>query len=316
MKSDGYPTYNFAHIVDDLEMGVTHIFRADEFISSMPRFLALYEALSKVVPVQRPYFVSLPPIMGPDGKKKLGKRDGAKDLLDYKKDGILPSAMLNFLALIGWNPGTDQEIFTPQEFIQAFDISGIQTAGGALNEEKLLWFNKEHLKKLSDAEFLKQALPFIPCEISDRKDFNQKIKSIIPIIRERISVFKEITDMANQGELLMYFEAPTYNKELLLCPEKQRKGVEINLHGLIPHFEMLIKLIQSASESQPITKETAKNAVWDYADQQGRGIVLWALRTALSGKEKSPDPFVLLEILGTTDAVARLNNAINALHEK
>ena len=105
IKSDGYPTYNFAHIIDDYEMGVTHIMRADEFIASTPKFLALYEALG----IERPEFVTLPPILGKDGKKKLGKRDGAKDFLEYSKDGYLPEAMLNFLAFIGWNPGDERE---------------------------------------------------------------------------------------------------------------------------------------------------------------------------------------------------------------
>ncbi|MEZ4195556.1 MAG: glutamate--tRNA ligase [Candidatus Paceibacterota bacterium] len=132
IKSDGYPTYNLAHIIDDHEMGVTHIMRADEFISSMPKFLSLYDALGFTYPT----FVTLPPILRDDRTKKLGKRDGAKDILEYRAEGFLPEAMVNFLALIGWNPGTDQEIFSMSELIEAFDISKIQRAGGAFNEEK------------------------------------------------------------------------------------------------------------------------------------------------------------------------------------
>jgi nondiscriminating glutamyl-tRNA synthetase len=113
IKGDGYPTYNFAHIIDDLEMGVTHVMRGDEFISSTPKFLSLYEALE----IKRPEYVTLPPIMGPDGKKKLGKRDGAKDFLEYEKEGYLPEAMLNFLAFIGWSPEGEEEILTPEKFI-------------------------------------------------------------------------------------------------------------------------------------------------------------------------------------------------------
>lgn len=118
IKSDGIPTYNFAHIIDDLEMGVTHIFRADEFIASTPKYLSLYDALG----IDRPEFAILPPIMSPDGKKKLGKRDGAKDILGYRDDGYIPEAMMNFLALIGWNPGGDIELFTPEQFINLFTI--------------------------------------------------------------------------------------------------------------------------------------------------------------------------------------------------
>lgn len=314
IKSDGYPTYNFAHIIDDLQMGVTHIFRADEFIASMPNFLALYEALQKVTKLTVPQFATLPPIMGPDGKKKLGKRDGSKDLLDYKKDGMLPNALMNFLAFIGWNPGTEQEVFTPEEFVQAFTVDGIQRAGGALNEEKLLWFNKEHMKKLSDAEFLAKALPFIPCEISSIQGFDVMIKKIVPLLRERISAFKEIEDMATSGDLQIFFAIPEYTANLLLCSEKQRKGAEVTNQTLMQHIESLKNLLSKTGASE-LTKDEAKNAVWDYADTEGRAIVLWLLRTALSGKEKSPDPFTLIEVLGVPETLKRLTVAHTKLNE-
>jgi glutamyl/glutaminyl-tRNA synthetase len=128
IKSDGYPTYNFAHIIDDLEMGVTHIMRADEFIASTPKFLSLYEALDIVPPV----FVTLPPILAPEGNKKLGKRDGAKDILEYRNEGYLPQAMVNFLAFLGWNPGGEKEIMTPSEIIEEFSIERIHKGGAML----------------------------------------------------------------------------------------------------------------------------------------------------------------------------------------
>ena len=158
IKADGYPTYNFAHIIDDLMMGVTHIMRGDEFISSMPKFLSIYDALE----IPYPTFVTLPPILKDDRTKKLGKRDGAKDILLYREEGYLPEAMVNFLALIGWNPGTEQEVFTTDELISLFDIHKIQKSGGAFNEEKLLWMNREHLQKKDDAflfSYVRQALP-------------------------------------------------------------------------------------------------------------------------------------------------------------
>jgi glutamyl-tRNA synthetase len=139
IKSDGYPTYNFAHIIDDHEMGVTHVMRSDEFISSTPKFLSIYDALG----FSYPTFVTLPPILRNDRTKKLGKRDGAKDILEYRNEGYLPEAMINFLALIGWNPGTEVELFTPDELIASFDIERIHSAGAVLNEEKLRWMNKQ-----------------------------------------------------------------------------------------------------------------------------------------------------------------------------
>lgn len=149
IKSDGYPTYNFAHIIDDYEMGVTHIMRGEEFISSTPKFLSLYDALG----FERPYFATMPVILGPDGKKKLSKRDGAKDVLEYRREGYLPEAMVNFLALIGWHPEGDQEIFTTEELIEAFNISKLQKGGARFDETKLLWVNQQHIERKSSAEF-------------------------------------------------------------------------------------------------------------------------------------------------------------------
>jgi len=169
IKDDGYPTYNFAHIIDDHYMGVTHILRGDEFVSSTPRFLSLYQALDMTPPA----FVTLPPILRDDRTKKLGKRDGAKDILEYRAEGFLPEAMVNFLALIGWNPGSDVEVMSRDELIKLFSLEKIQKAGAVFNEEKLLWMNKQHLAKLSDEEFIVKAEEFLP------KDFPSNSKSSI-----------------------------------------------------------------------------------------------------------------------------------------
>ncbi len=303
IKSDGYPTYNFAHIIDDLEMGVTHIVRGDEFISSTPKFLSVYEALG----IERPQFVSLAPIMAPDGKKKLGKRDGAKDALGYKEDGYLSEAMMNFLAFIGWNPGDEREIMKPEEFIRSFSFSGVQHSGGKFNPEKLLWTNKEHLKLLSDAEFADGIRPFISEEIRALPHFDAVFAKIIPELRDRVSVYSEIRDMEAAGELGYFFSAPSYAPELLLCSEKQRKGRDVALSGLAPIFSKLREIIDAAEDG--FNAEYIKTLVWPYADAEGRGIVLWAMRTALSGKEKSPDPFSLAAILGKEETSLRLAKA-------
>lgn len=155
IKADGYPTYNFCHIVDDFEMGITHILRGDEFISSTPKFLSIYEALN----IEHPEFVTLPPIMAPSGKKKLGKRDGAKDALEYLADGVLIDALLNFLALLGWNPGkgNNQEIFTVDQLIEQFSISGIGKSGANYDQKRLEWINGHHIRKLSLDELYQKA---------------------------------------------------------------------------------------------------------------------------------------------------------------
>lgn len=145
IKADGYPTYNFAHIVDDAEMHITHVIRGLEYISSIPRYLSLYEAFELTPPV----LACLPHIMAPDGKKKLGKRDGAKSVADYRTDGILPEAMLNFLASMGWNDGTEQEIFSRDELIEKFSLSRVQKSGARFDEKRLLWMNGQWIRRLS-----------------------------------------------------------------------------------------------------------------------------------------------------------------------
>jgi glutamyl-tRNA synthetase len=208
IKSDGYPTYNFAHIIDDLEMGVTHIMRSDEFISSTPKFLALYEALE----IERPQFVILPPIMAENGRKKLGKRDGAKDAMDYKEEGYLPEAMLNFLVLIGWNPGDNREVLTPAEFIEAFDVTKIQKAGGKYNIEKLDWLNKEHLKRMDGDAQRAFVLSFLTKDITDHPRFSDALFARLqPLIVERIQKGSDVTALCEEGELDYFLNTPVLN---------------------------------------------------------------------------------------------------------
>mgnify|MGYP001586202742 CR=1 FL=1 len=299
IKADGYPTYNFAHIVDDMNMNVTHVMRGDEFISSTPKFLSLYEALE--IPV--PKFVTLPPILREDKTKKLGKRDGAKDLLEYRTEGYLPDAMVNFLALIGWNPGTEQEFFSHEELIQQFDISGIQTHGGIFNEEKLRWFNREYLQKLSVDTLETETLRVLSVAVSN---YDERIaKRVVPLIRERISVWDDIPTMVADGELAFFFSTP--NLDAKLIPEKKTSPEDTKAHLAYIH-----KRLQDVPEAD-FNVETVKNALWDYATEKGRGSVLWPLRYALSGQERSPDPFIIAGIVGKDETLSRVTHAIEML---
>jgi glutamyl-tRNA synthetase len=294
IKSDGYPTYNFAHIIDDLEMGVTHIMRADEFISSTPKFLALYEALE----INRPKLVTLPPIMGEDGKKKLGKRDGAKDFLEYEKEGYLPEAMLNFLAFIGWSPKGEKEILTSNEFINLFDIKQIHISGGKYNEEKLDWINKEHIKLLKEEDLEKYVFAWLPKEL--------QIKKIIPIITERISKFGDIKMMVDNGELDFFYKEPAYEANKLIYKDTDKDKTVSNL-------KEVLEVIKMTDESQ-YNKDNIKIFLMELADsKENRGQILHPVRFALSGLDKSPDPFILADILGKTETITRINKAISAL---
>jgi glutamyl-tRNA synthetase len=293
IKSDGYPTYNFAHIIDDMHMGVTHIMRSDEFISSTPKFLSLYEALGITPPV----FVTLPPILREDKTKKLGKRDGAKDVLEHRTEGYLPDAMVNFLALIGWNPGGEKELFSREELLAAFDLSGIHTHGGVFNEEKLRWFQKEHLSRLDDAAFTTYVRPAIPQEVSD-----DMLAHMLPILRERTVLSSEIAQLW-PAEYAWVTQAPAPEPAKLTwkdsTPEESR--------GILSETR---SRLDALTEGTYASATTLKDALWDYATEKGRGAVLWPLRYALTGLERSPDPFAVASILGKAETLARIDTAL------
>lgn len=298
IKGDGYPTYNFAHVVDDIEMQITHVMRGQEFVSSTPKFLSLYDALDHKPPV----FVTMPPILAEGGNKKLGKRDGAKDILEYRSDGYLPEAMMNFLALLGWHPAGDNEVLTPEDLIRQFDLSRVQKGGAQFDETKLRHLNREHMRKLSDDAFITAA------GLSAADD--GMLRRAVPVIRERAYTLREAQDML-ETELAWLKEAPALDMAALLA--KSGEGGAAAAKGHLTEFRnMLDQLHENASADE------AKEALMPYADtipkeQGGRGAALWPLRYALSGAERSPDPFTIIHILGTQESRLRINAAIGLL---
>lgn len=303
IKTDGYPTYNFAHIIDDLEMGVTHILRADEFISSTPKFLSIYDALG----VKPPTFVTLPPIMGPDGKKKLSKRDGAKDLLDYGKDGYLPETMRNFLALIGWNPGDDQELFPGDTLTEAFSLEKIQKSGGAFNEEKLKWMNKEYLSLQTPQFKLAYFKEALPTELHNLPQYSdERLEKLVPVVFERVHNKIEIRDAAAAGEYTWAFDQPEYETGLLKWKNDDSAAASL------PRLKHLLNLLKSVDFSNA---DNIKEAIWPYTEEVGKGEVLWPLRVALSGRERSPDPFTLAFILGPAETLSRIKIACDKIEQ-
>lgn len=298
IKSDGYPTYNFAHIIDDLEMGVTHVMRGQEFISSTPKFLSLYKALE----IKPPLFASLPPIMGKDGSKKLGKRDGAKDILEYGNEGYLPQAMLNFMVLLGWNPGGEQEIFTKEELINIFDISRIGHSGAQWNDEKLNWMNKEYLKKLSTEELKINIFKYLPEEFKKCLPPDKQEK-LIPIITERISKFSDVKNMLEVGELDFFYKVPEYEKSKLIFKDTSLEQITSNITEAVNNLKSIPEI--------DFTKEKIKEILMLQAEKlNSRGELLHPIRFALSGLDKSPDPFVIAEILGKNETISRLQKVI------
>ena len=157
MKSDGYPTYNFAHIVDDYLMKISHVIRSQEFLASIPNYLNLYEALG----IERPLLATLPYVMSLTGQNKLSKRDGAKDILDYAKDGYLPDAVINFLASLGWNDGTEQEIFSVEELIDKFSLDRVQRSSARFDEKRLVWMDGSHIRSLPIDQLARRAENYV-----------------------------------------------------------------------------------------------------------------------------------------------------------
>ena len=291
IKSDGYPTYNFAHVVDDIEMGVTYIMRGQEFIASTPKFLALYEALR----VKPPKFATLPPILGEGGTKKLSKRDGAKDILEYKDEGYLPEAMQNYLAFLGFNPGGEKEVYTTEELIKVFDLAKIQKSGAQWNDEKLDWMNKEHIKLLPRDEIEKNILARLP--------ENMRNKKIAPIIFERISKWSDVEKMAEKGELDLFIKTPEMEKTKLVYKNT-------SLEKIVENLKQSVEVLEKISEND-FTREEIKKALMALSEQaSSRGEVLHPVGYALSGQDKSPDPFIIAEILGKNETIKRLKKAI------
>jgi glutamyl-tRNA synthetase len=307
IKADGYPTYNFAHIIDDLKMGVTHVMRGEEFISSTPKFLSIYDALE----IPYPKLVTLPPIMGPDGKKKLSKRDGAKDLLEYRTDGYLPEAMRNFLALVGWNPGGERELYRSNgednSLIETFSLEKIQRSGGAFNEEKLLWMNKKYLE-LQTPEFQTQYFTeALPEGFAEKPLYSPELISrLVPGALERIHNKVEITAAANAGEYDWAFTAPQCDPQLM-----QWKN-DTSAADALPRLEKALVLLTEADFDSTLT---IKEALWSYAEEVGKGELLWPLRTCLSGKAQSPDPFTLAFVLGKQETLSRIRAACDKITE-
>ena len=292
------PLYHFAVVVDDFEMGITHIIRGDDGISNTPRQILIQEALG----APRPSYTHLPMILAPD-KSKLSKRHGALAVTEYRDEGYLPEAILNFVALMGWNPGSDQEIISLKEMLALFTLEKVHKSGAVFNIEKLKWINKHYMKLLSAERAGEEVLARMPVDLrAEAKNNPALFEKIIPIILERINAFSEVAELANGGEIGYFFQDPTYSKEALFW--KDDKDAEHTR----AHLDKVTEILQKIN-STDFTAEAVKAALWDYATEVGRGNVLWPLRYALSGRDKSPDPFMLASILGPEVTLRRIERA-------
>lgn len=297
IKSDGLPTYNFAHIVDDLEMKITHIIRGQEFISSMPNYLNLYDALE----ADRPSFAHLPHILAPAGNKKLGKRDGAKSVTEYESDGFLPEAMLNFLATLGWNDGTDEEIYSKEDLIKKFNLNRVQRSSARFDEKKLLWLNGQWLRKLTLNDLYTRSKSFWGAT-GQHADENYK-KQVLAIVQDRLKI---LTDLPDLTEYLFARPEPNLgmienNKQLSRLPSKELKGL----------LQVTINQLKSTGWATDDI-QTSLNELLEITHQ--KPLVLFQLiRLSLTWAAFSPGLSETMSILGQSETLARLQQSAQIL---
>lgn len=277
------PVFHLVVVVDDFEMGITHIIRGEDHISNTPRHILIQEAIGAPTPT----YAHLPLILSSD-RSKLSKRKGALPLTTYRDMGYVKEAVINHLASLGWNSGTNKELYTLEELVKDFSLEKVQKAGAVFDEAKLKWFNKQYISKMSLDEFKKVAAPFA----------NNVPEKIWPLLKERTTLLSELKDLS---EFDFLSKKPEFAKEKLNWKDKPANK---NL------LEETKKIIETVSD---FTKENIKTALWPLAEKEGKGEVLWPLRIALSGKDKSPDPFILCELLGKEESISRINYAISVL---
>ncbi|MGV9001982.1 MAG: glutamate--tRNA ligase [Candidatus Saccharimonadaceae bacterium] len=297
IKSDGYPTYNFCHIVDDAIMGITHVLRSQEFISSTPKFLNLYEALE----IEHPVLATLPYVMAIDGKKKLGKRDGAKDILEYGKEGYLPETMANFLATLGWNDGTEQEIFTMGELIEKFSLSRVQKSPARFDEQRLLWLNGQHIRLLSIDDLFERVKDFWPASAANARDYYKK--ELLVLVQDRLKTLADLPILTSY-----FFENPTPNWEMVITNKQLSKLTNLEIHALLEET----KNILSASEFDPAAVQESLNNLLEITGQKP-GILFSLIRLAVSWAPFSPALNDTLATLGKETSLLRIQTSLDSL---
>lgn len=296
-KNISEPLFHLAVVVDDADLGVTHIIRGEDHISNTPRQILIREAMG----VPAPKYAHIPLILGPD-RSKLSKRHGTTSVTQYRDRGYLSSAFVNYMALLGWNPGNDREIFTLKDLVTEFDLSKVQKGGAIFSEEKLNWVNKEHIKKMTEEEKTAYFTENLPAETKKIKNNGIKLSDFITIVLERNDTIEDIKKSFSEGEFDYTNAEITYDAEKLLW----KKNPDMKDTASI--LEKNISLLTDVSEKN-FTHDKIKETLWEFAEERGKGEVLWPIRVALSGKDKSPDPFTLASLLGKKTTIERLTKA-------
>nr|WP_317361279.1 glutamate--tRNA ligase [uncultured Blautia sp.] len=294
IKSDGFPTYNFANVVDDHLMGITHVVRGNEYLSSSPKYNRIYEAFGWEIPT----YVHCPLITNED-HQKLSKRSGHSSYEDLLEQGFLTEAIVNYVALLGWCPEDNQEIFSLEELVKVFDYHHMSKSPAVFDVQKLKWMNGEYMKAMDEDKFYEMALPYIKQVITRDLD----LKKIANMVKTRIEVLPDIP------ALIDFFEAvPEYDISMY-THKKMKTNPEISL-------EVLEKILPVLENQEDYTNDALYELLCSFAKENGykNGQILWPIRTALSGKQMTPAGATeILEILGKDESLVRIKAAVEKL---
>ena len=296
IKSDGYPTYNFANVVDDHLMGITHVVRGNEYLSSSPKYNRLYEAFGWEVPV----YIHCP-LITDENHQKLSKRCGHSSFEDLVEQGFLTEAIVNFVALLGWSPADNQEIMTLEELVEKFDYHHMNKSPAVFDYTKLKWMNGEYIKKMDFDKFYEMALPYIKEVIT--KDYD--LKKIAHMVQTRIEIFQDIRDHIDFFEELPEYDVAMYTHK------KMKTNAQTSL-------EVLQEILPVLEAQEDYSNDALYQTLLKYVEQKGckNGYVMWPIRTAVSGKQMTPGGATeLMEVLGKEESLARIRKGIELLSQ-
>ncbi len=297
IKSDGYPTYNFANVVDDHLMGITHVVRGNEYLSSAPKYNRIYEAFGWDIPV----YVHCP-LITDETHQKLSKRSGHSSYEDLLEQGFVSEAIVNYVALLGWSPSDNREIFTLSELVEAFDYHHINKSPAVFDIQKLRWMNGEYIKKMDAEEFYEKALPYMKEVLKKDYDF----RKIAGMVQTRIETFPDIPELVDFFE-----EVPEYDSAMY-CHKKMKTTEETSLN-------VLKEILPVLEEHEDYTNDPLFAALSAFVKEKGykNGYVMWPLRTAVSGKQMTPAGATeIMEIIGKEETIKRVKAAIEKLENR
>jgi len=293
------PLYHLSVVVDDEAMGITHIIRGEDHISNTPRQILIQEALG----YSRPQYAHYPLHLAMD-RSKLSKRKGDVAIRDYREKGYLSGALRNYLANLGWTPPSEREILTLDEMIVEFELTDVHKSGAVFDIEKLRWFNREYLLRLPESTFQKESMVTLRKDLAERKvKWDEKVaSSLVHILRERISTWGDIHTLVVEGEFDYFFMNPRIDSELI-------PGKNSDAETAAKHLTKIKGMLSALSVKEFANAESVKASVWEYATKEGRGAVLWPLRYILTGRERSPDPFIVAAAIGKEAVLERIDIA-------